>query len=61
MTSEREDYPFTQYKVGDVVPHTGIYKCGVSAETMQLEKGEEFPDCEPATDENATWELVEKY
>lgn len=59
MRDEKEDDPYSEYKVGETVPQSGVYKCGVSGTRMTFEKGEEFPECEPETDQETTWVLDE--
>jgi len=61
MTAHKENNPNSTYSVGEVVPFSGIWKYGVNGERMEFEKGEDFPEGEPATDAEAKWELVEKY
>ena len=61
MTAHKEDNDKSEYVVGEIVPFGGIWKYGVNGEQMEFEKGEEFPEGQPATDENATWVILEKY
>lgn len=59
MRDTKADDPYSEYRVGEVVPKNGVYKCGVSGQRMTLEKGERFPVCEPETDQETIWVLDE--
>ncbi|MNJ55156.1 hypothetical protein D3C77_506300 [compost metagenome] len=50
------------YKIGAIVPESGIYRCVTCGDEITSNKGDPFPPQNkkqhPCTDENVKWELI---